>query len=101
MCTDGIGHLVISDETIQQLLSNPALDLVHKQVVMTLYSMDAGKTLHEYKKMLPIYLGMDWNKCAQILTEIEKAGIIQWTEDGITILHPIQAEETGHSCGCH
>jgi hypothetical protein len=101
MCTDGISHLVMSDETIQGLLSDSALDLVHKQVLMTLYSMEASKTLPEYKRMLPIYLGMNWQKCSDILREIEKAGLIEWTDEGITILHPVQAEEASHGCGCH
>jgi hypothetical protein len=101
MCTDGIGHLVMSDETIQELLANSTLDLVHKQVVMTLYSMEAGKTLSDYKRMLPIYLGMNWQRCSEILREIEKTGLIEWTDAGITILHPVQVEEAGHGCGCH
>jgi len=27
MCIDGVSHLVMNDETLQRLMSNPALDL--------------------------------------------------------------------------
>jgi hypothetical protein len=99
MCTEGVGHLVMADETIQDLMANPILDFVHKQVVMTLYSLDANKKLTSIRKMLPIYLGMDWEKCKSILDTIEQAGIIKQIDGGILLCHKLTIEDT-HSCGC-
>ena len=60
MCVDGVSRLVMGNLTIQNLMSNPILDIVHKQVVMTLYSLAADHCLHEYEKILPVYLSADW-----------------------------------------
>ena len=56
MCIDGVSHLVMNDETIQALMANPILDLIHKQVVMSLYAMDANHQLSTYKKRSPCTL---------------------------------------------
>lgn len=99
MCIDGVGHLVLGNETIQEKMANPILDLVHKQVVMTLYSLDANHRLDEYKEILPLYLSTDWSGCSAILDAIEQAGLISRTEQGITLTHRIESDQ-GSSCGC-
>ena len=99
MCTDGVSLIVMNDEDIQQLMSNPILDVIHKQVVMTLYSLDANDGLQDYKRMLPLYLGMDWDVCQKILDTIEKAGLLFRTSDGIALTHPVQRDTTS-ACGC-
>jgi hypothetical protein len=100
MCVDGVSRLVMGNLTIQNLMSNPILDIVHKQVVMTLYSLAANDCLHEYEKILPVYLSADWAECSAILDTIEKAGIITSTEDGITLTYPIDVEAESPTCGC-
>lgn len=99
MCIDGVGHLVLGNETIQEKMANPILDLVHKQVVMTLYSLDSSHRLNEYKEVLPLYLSIDWSGCSAILDTIEQAGLISRTESGISLTHPIESDQRG-SCGC-
>lgn len=99
MCTDGVGHLVLGDDTIQEKMANPILDIVHKQVIMTLYSLDAAHRLDDYKEMLPLYLSIDWPQCSSILDAIEEAGLISRTESGIVLTHPIESDN-GSSCGC-
>ena len=99
MCIDGVGHLVLGDETIQEKMANPILDFVHKQVVMTLYSLDANHRLDEYKEVLPLYLSVDWNQCNAILDAIEQARLINRTEKGIVLTHPV-ASAGESSCGC-
>jgi predicted methyltransferase len=99
MCTDGVGHLVLGDEAIQEKMANPILDLVHKQVVMTLYSLDASHRLDEYKEVLPLYLSVDWPQCNAILDAIEQAGLINRTENGIAMTHPVESDSES-SCGC-
>jgi hypothetical protein len=99
MCTDGVSHLVMEDENIQRLMSNPMLDLIHKQVVLNLYALDATHNLDDYKQMLPLYLGIDWEACQAILDTIEKAGLMTRTSDGIALIHPVQREES-MGCGC-
>ncbi len=100
MCVDGVSRLVMGNPTIQNLLSNPILDIVHKQVVITLYSLAADNSLHEHEKMLPVYLSVDWAQCSAILDTIEQAGLLTRTKDGITLTHPIDTEAESTSCGC-
>jgi hypothetical protein len=100
MCVDGVSRLIMGNAAIQDLLSNPILDIVHKQVVMTLYSLAADHCLHEYEKMLPVYLSIDWARCSEILDTIEQAGLLARTKDGIALTYPIDAEHEGTSCGC-
>ncbi len=99
MCVDGVTRLVMANATVQNLLSNPILEIVHKQVVMTLYSLAADHCLHEYEKMLPVYLSVDWNRCSDILDTIEQAGLLTRTKDGIALTYPIEAE-ADNACGC-
>ena len=42
MCMDGVSLAVMNDERIQQALSSPLLDLVHKQVLFALYLHERG-----------------------------------------------------------
>jgi hypothetical protein len=97
---DSVSHLVMEHEGIQELMSNPILDLVHKQVVMTLYSLDANHRLHEYKEVLPLYLGKDWDSCAEILDTIQAAGLLVRAGDEIILTHPVKTDGM-HACGCH
>jgi hypothetical protein len=100
MCMDGVSHLVLSDARIQRKMANPILDIVHKQVVMTLYSLEANHQLQEYRQMLPLYLSMDWPKCAEIIDAIELAGLITRSGERIALTYHIEAEQDV-GCGCH
>jgi len=99
MCTDGVSRIIMNDDKIQALMSNPILDLIHKQVIMNLYSLDADHSLSDYKRMLPIYLGMDWEACQRLLNTIEEAGLLYRTVDGIALTHPVEPDTSAH-CGC-
>jgi hypothetical protein len=81
-------------------MANPILDIVHKQVVMTLYSLEANHQLQEYRRMLPLYLATDWQKCAEILDAIELAGLITQAGEGIELTYHIEAPQDA-GCGCH
>ena len=101
MCTASVTHLLMENPMIQQMMSDANLDLRQRQVVMTLYSMDAAGTLDDHRAMLPVYLGLQWEDCREILSAIEGAGLI--TRDGaerLTITHPIADGESSQSCGC-
>jgi hypothetical protein len=100
MCVDGISRLVMDDQTIQNLMSNPILDIVHKQVIVALYSLAADHCLHEYEKILPVYLSTDWAQCSAILDTIEQAGLLTRTSDGINLTYPLDTEDAGAPCGC-
>ncbi len=100
MCVDGVSRLVLGNVTVQNLMSNPILEIVHKQVIMTLYSLAADNCLHECEKMLPVYLSADWDRCSAILDTIEKAGLLTRTKEGIALTYPIEAEDANASCGC-
>ncbi|MFH0822379.1 MAG: hypothetical protein V2B18_06475 [Pseudomonadota bacterium] len=101
MCTEGVSHLLMDDARIGRALSDPGLDLVHKQVMMALYSLADGKRLDRYKEMLPIYLSLDWDECDVILDAIVQAGLLRRTEEGLELVYPITRDHTEHSCGCH
>jgi hypothetical protein len=100
MCMDSVGHLVMEDETIQRLMSNPILELLHKQVILTLYSMDADHRLNECRELLPIYLSQDWDRCCEILNTIQAAGLLVRKADEIRLTHPIETDGMD-ACGCH
>jgi len=98
---DGVSLSLMNDETFRKILADPALDFVHKQVLMTLYSLDHGKRLADYRQMLPIYLSTDWSKCEAILQTLEDAGLIAQSADGSVVLtHPVQAAHPDVACGC-
>lgn len=99
MCTDGVSHLLFEDKTIMEKMSNPILDFVHKQVIMTLYTLNADKRLSDYKDMLPTYLSKDWAECETILKTIEQAGLVTLSPDGIRLIHEVESGDTA-SCGC-
>jgi len=97
---DAVSHLVMQDEKIMELMSNPELDLVHKQVVMMLYALDAGRKLSEAEEMLPLYLSMDRDRCRGILAAIERAGLLRREGNEICLTHPIAAPDQPAACGC-
>lgn len=100
MCTDGVSLLLFQNEIIQEKMSNPLLDFVHKQVVMTLYSLAASNSLDQYKELLPVYLSKDLPECEAILKTIEQAGLLTLTADGIMLTHPIENDNAA-TCGCY
>jgi len=101
MCIDGVGHLVLGDERIQSLMADPRLDLVHQQVVMALYSLDAQGRLEEYKEVLPIYLSLSWERCSEIIDAIVGVGLLVRTQDGVELAYPVADDGSGGSCACH
>ncbi len=101
MCTDGVSLAVMNDERIQQALASPLLDLIHKQVLFALYSMDAAGNLDEYPQVLPLYLSVDASRCEAILSTLEQAGLITRTQGTLELTHKVQAPVPDGSCGCH
>ena len=100
MCTVSVGNIIFKDETIQGLMARPSLDLIHKQVLMTLYALDSQKRLEEFKAVLPIYLSMEWENCEKILVELESEGLITVKTGSIVMNHPLNLEANETSCGC-
>lgn len=100
MCMVSVGNLIIENEMIQQLMANPSLDLIHKQVLMTLYSLDAQKRLADHKTVLPIYLSMNWDDCDKILRVLESAGTITRNQESILLNFPLNIDAAESSCGC-
>ncbi len=99
MCNVGVSFLAMNDDAIQELLANPILDVIHKQVLMNLYSMDANNQLHEYKELLPLYLSKDWAACEEILDTLVQAGLLKWTDNGIELTRTIPRQEQDQACG--
>lgn len=100
MCMDGACRFIMQDENVQRLMSDPRLDLIHKQVVMMLYSLDAGDRLGEYREVLPIYLSLTWDKVAEILRTLEDAGLVILTPDRLLLTHPIKSDDSVIACTC-
>ena len=101
MCMDAVSHLLINDKTFQRLVSNPQLDLIHKQVLMALYSMDLGGELLRCRELLPVYLSSDWTRCETILDTLEAAGLIKRVGGAVELTYKIEKDEGDGSCGCH
>ncbi len=99
MCTASVGNLLIYNERIQELMNNPSMDIIHKQVVMTLYSLALNKRLGEYEKLLPVYLGLGIDECRNILATIEEAGLIKSNNGLISLTYPVDTD-AADSCGC-
>jgi hypothetical protein len=100
MCTDSVSHLVLQDGRIQALLMDPRLDIVHKQVVLSLYSLNGSPTLTELEQILTVYLGQDWAQCMDILRSIEAVGIIRLQGERVTMVYPVTKPADGAGCGC-
>jgi hypothetical protein len=98
MCNVGVSFLAMNDDAIQELLANPILDVIHKQVLMNLYSMDANNQLHEYKELLPLYLSKDWAACEDILNTLVQAGLLKRTDNGIELTRSIPRQEQDQAC---
>jgi hypothetical protein len=99
MCNVGVSFLAMNDDAVQELLANPILDLIHKQVLMNLYSMDANNQLHEFKELLPLYLSKDWSACEEILDTLVQAKLLKWTDNGIELTRTIPRQEQDQACG--
>lgn len=99
MCVEGMNCLAMTDEAFQKVMSDPALDLIHKQVLMTLYSMAVNKCLHEYKELLPVYLSAEWSRCETILETLERAGLLTRTQHGIELTYKVAENRSAASCG--
>lgn len=99
MCTASVGNLLVYDERIQDLMNKPGMDIIHKQVVMTLYSLALSKRLDEHERLLPVYLGLDADECKKILTTIERAGLIKNRDGKISLTYPVHTDPAD-SCGC-
>ena len=100
MCTASVGDIIMGNEMMQELMAKPELDLVHKQVLMTLYALDMQKRLGDYKTILPIYLGMNWDNCKEILNTLEAGGLIKIGQEGISMSYPLDVDSSQTSCGC-
>lgn len=101
MCIQGLSPLLMEDEKLQHALADANLDLVHQQVLMTLYSLDVDNRLGECKEILPIYLSQPWNSCSEILNVLETAGLITRNDDQVTLTHPVKRTDDDISCACH
>jgi hypothetical protein len=99
MCTASVGNILVYDDQLQELMNKPTMDIVHKQVVMTLYSLALSKRLDEYEKLLPVYLGLSLEECRKILVTIEQAGLIESTDGKIRLTHPVSSD-AANSCAC-
>ncbi|MDQ7785785.1 MAG: hypothetical protein RDU20_23085 [Desulfomonilaceae bacterium] len=95
MCTDGVSMLIFDNEAIMEKMSNPILDFVHKQVVMTLYSLHASNRLDAFRELLPTYLSKDRSECEAILRTLEQAGLLTLSSDGIALTHPVEPQGKG------
>jgi hypothetical protein len=91
----------MEDENVRELLADPRLDLIHHQVVMTLYSLDAGGRMADYREILPLYLSVDWDRCSELLETLENVGLISRTGDSIVLTHRIVSEAAASQCLCH
>ncbi len=100
MCTASVGDIIMENALIQELMAKPDLDLIHKQVLITLYALDSQKRLDDHKTMLPIYLSMDWKNCEEILRTLESAGLITIDQGSILMNYPIDVDSNQSSCGC-
>jgi len=100
MCTASVGDIIMENQMIQDLMAKPNLDLIHKQVLMTLYALDAQKRLDDYKTILPIYLSMDWKNCEQILETLASAGLVTLDRVSIVMNYPLNLDTSQSSCGC-
>jgi hypothetical protein len=101
MCMDGACQAIMNDSKIQEMLSNPILDMVHKQVVMILYSLENSNRLGTYKEVLPVYLSADWATCSEVLDTIERAGLLRRTSNGIELSYSLSVDDKAGSCECH
>lgn len=101
MCMDGVCQMIMNDATIQEKMSNPILDFVHKQVVMVLYSLQASNQLDTYMEVLPVYLSADWTTCSDVLDTIERAGLLNRTAKGIQLSYSLAGNNAAGSCECH
>jgi hypothetical protein len=79
-------------------MEHPEMDVIHKQVVVALYSIQAEGRLDEYRRWLRIYLGVGPDKLAELLTVIERAGIIDRSDSGVRLVHELHID-TSDSCG--
>ncbi len=100
MCTVSAGNIIMENETIMDLMANSNLDLIHKQVLMTLYAFEAQKRLSDFRAILPVYLSMSWENCAEILKVLESEGLITLGQDTVIMNYPLNIEAADSSCGC-
>lgn len=100
MCTTGISFQVMSNPKIQEIVKREKLDYLHQQVIMVLYTLQHEKRLHDYRDMLPIYLGRDWEACEELLGVLESAGIVELSPECIELPVQINVDVDSDACIC-
>jgi hypothetical protein len=100
MCMEGSSALFQHNAKLRSVMEDPALDIMHKQVLMALYSLHTAGGLDRVKDHLPIYLSMDWTDCVTILDGLERAGLLARRGDEIELFHAPERRPLGLSCGC-
>jgi len=101
MCQAGISFQVMSDPYLQEVAVNHGFDFVHQQVMMILYTLDHERSLSEYRRLLPVYLGRDSEQCDQLLKVLEAAGVVRRTGNDIELIHKIEFAADASDCACH
>jgi hypothetical protein len=101
MCIQGLSPLLMENEKLQNALAVANLDLIHQQVLMTLYSMDVDNRLNECQEILPLYLSQPWDTCLEILHVLETSGLIKCEGEQIVLAYPIKRPDDELSCACH
>ncbi len=101
MCTASVAGLIFENEEIQNLLANPVLDMIHRQVAMTLYALAAEHRIGDYESLLPVYLSRGTEECEKIIDKLEEAGLLTRSESGIELTHPLDPQAVESSCHCH
>ena len=100
MCTTGVSYQVMTDPVIQDIVSRKELDFLHQQVIMVLYTLQHEKRLHDYRQMLPIYLGRDWDACERLLAVLESAGVVRRVGTDIELPYEVHIDDAGDACAC-
>jgi hypothetical protein len=100
MCSTGLSEWFFKDERIQEIMTHPSMDLVHKQVLFNLYALQADGHLDGYQDLLPVYLGKPWPECDRILDKIEEMGLIRRSGEGLFLIYEPERSAALSSCMC-
>lgn len=77
----------LPEEIVKLVFSNSPPSKLQTLCLTALYSMDAQELLGDYREHLPRYMLLEWEKCREVLRELEAMGLLSLEGGQVALTH--------------
>jgi len=104
--TDAAPRVAVCNYNYCYYLPRPIVDLLFSQrppsklqtlCLTALYSLDAQAMLAEYREHLPTYMLQEWEKCVEVMHELEEMGLVSLKGECVNLTHREETYRKGTS----